>query len=490
MSIKIKINGREIECEPGKTILQVALSSGIYIPHFCYHPRLSIKGSCRMCLVWIEKRPKLEIACNTVVADGMVIETDNEAVRKARRAVLEFNLKNHPIDCPICDKAGECTLQDFYMAYDAEPSRLSPRDQKVKKGKRIPMGPTLVLDQERCVMCHRCIRFMREIAKNDCITDARRGDRTIITTFPGEVVDDPYSMNLIDICPVGAWTGRDFRFKKRVWLLSKCPSICPFCARGCNIFIEHEKDIVYRITPRVNEQVNKSWLCDEGRLAYKALNENRLTRALLRNGKELKEVSMGSALSYGAKLLNEHQGKILGIVSASASLEEAELFKKLIQSAGGELAIHRRKEGKDDFLLRRADRDSNLRGLKQLGIDRAVGEAIVKAELVVVLESLYSEPVSSELGKKMIVLSPRRSEMVESALLSLPIGAYAEIEGTFVNCDGISQRFYPGLQLKGDAKAGVDMIRFLGKKMGIDLQLSMESARSADACVAPVSESE
>jgi len=470
MAIKIKINGREIETEAGKTVLQAALSAGIYIPHYCYHPRLSIKGSCRMCLVYVEKRPKLEIACNTVVQEGMAVETGNEEVEKARQAVLEFMLKNHPVDCPICDKAGECQLQDYYMQYDAEPSRLCLLDQKVKKGKRIPMGPTLVLDQERCIMCHRCIRFMIEVANNECITDARRSDRTVISSFPGEMVDDPYSLNLTDICPVGAWTSKDFRFKKRVWLLTKSPSICPFCSRGCNIFIDHEKGMVFRLRPRENEDVNKSWLCDEGRLAYPAINQNRLLRALSRNGGTLQEISVESALSYSAKLIGDHQGKILGMVSASASLEEAESFKKLIQAAGGEVACHRRKEGRDDFLLRRADRDANLKGLQKLGIDRPVGEGIVKAELLVVLESLFSEPVNGVLGKKMIAISPKRSELVEGALVALPIAAYSEAEGSFINFAGKAQKFYPALPLKGDAKPGVWMIKALAKKLGREIK--------------------
>jgi len=469
MGVKIKINGRELETEQGKTVLQVALEAGIYIPHYCYHPQLSIKGSCRMCLVYIEKRPKLEIACNTRVEEGMVVETETEEVKKARQAVLEFMLKNHPVDCPICDKAGECLLQDYYMIYDRMQSRLDARDGKVKKGKRISMGPTLVLDQERCIMCQRCIRFMREVARNECLTDARRGEQTIIVTFPGEVVDDPYSLCLTDICPVGAWTSKDFRFKKRVWFLTKSPSICPFCARGCNIFIDHENQVVYRIRPRENQAVNQSWDCDEGRLAYKALNDNRLSRALLKEGSELKEVNIEVGLSSGVKILGEHKKRILGIISASASLEEADAFKKLIQGVGGEVAVHKRKPGKDDFLLKRADRDSNLRGFQQLGIDQPVREDIVKSELLVVLESLYSEPVDGTSGKKMVVLSPKRGEMVEKAILSLPIAAYAETEGSFVNFEGITQKFYPALGLKGDAKPGVWVIKELAKRLGVEI---------------------
>ncbi len=469
MSMKLKINGREIEAEPGKTVLQVALAAGIYIPHYCYHPRLTIKGSCRMCLVQIEKMPKLQISCATTVAEGMVVTTDNPEVKKAQQATLEFMLKNHPVDCPICDKAGECTLQDYYMAYDAAASRLDPKDKKVRKGKRAPMGETLVLDQERCVMCHRCIRFMAEVAQNECLTDARRTDRTLITTFPGEVVNDPYSLNLTDICPVGAWTGKDFRFRKRVWLLTKCPSICPFCARGCNTFLDHEKGTAYRLRPRENDAVNKSWLCDEGRLAYRAINENRLDRALIREGGGLKELSVEAALSQAVRLIRDFHGKVLGAVSASASLEEAESFKKLLAGLGAEVVCFRRREGKDDFLLRKADRDSNRNGMAKLGIDRPVGDAIVKAELVIALESLYSEGIAGAAGRKMVALSPKRSELVESATIALPISAYAESEGTYINSQGMAQKFYPAMRLKEDAQPGAKMIRELGKKLGVEI---------------------
>lgn len=468
-TVKIKVNGRELLVEQGKTVLQAALEAGIYIPHFCYHPRLKIRGSCRMCLVYIEKTPKLQIACATTVTEGMVVETEHEEVRKARQAVLEFMLKNHPVDCPICDKAGECTLQNYYMDYDFRPSRLSSRDKKVKKGKRISMGPTLVLDQERCIMCHRCIRFMREVAKNECLTDARRGDRTLITSFPGEQVIDPYSLNLTDICPVGAWTGKDFRFKKRVWFLTSSPSVCPFCARGCSIFLDHEKGTVYRLRPRENEAVNKSWLCDEGRLAYQAINVNRLEQALEKTGGVLKEVSLEAGLNAVAGLLSGNKGKILGIISASATLEEGMLFKNLVKGLGGKVAYHRRKEGADDFLLRRADRDSNRKGLSSLGIDELSGQDIVKFEIVILMESLYSEPVSGVSGKQMIVLGPKRSEMVESATVALPIASYAETSGTYLNFEGRAQEFRPALALKGASRPGVSLLADLARRLGLEI---------------------
>jgi len=469
MAVKIKINGRELSVEPGKTVLSAALDAGIFIPHFCYHPRLKVRGSCRMCLVYIEKTPKLQISCATAVAEGMVVETDNDEVRKARQAVLEYMLKNHPVDCPICDKAGECTLQNYYMEYDKAASRLSKHDRKVKKGKRLPMGKTLVLDQERCVLCHRCIRFMREVANNDCLTDARRGDRTVITTFPGEPVDNPYSLNLADICPVGAWTGKDFRFKKRVWFLTSSPSVCPFCARGCNIFIDHEKGIVWRLRPRENNAVNQCWMCDEGRLAYQAINDNRLSKAFEKEEGGRKEISMAAGISAAARLMAESRGNIFGIISASATLEEAELFKKLIKAMDGVVGYERRKEGQDDPLLKRADRDANLKGISGLGIDRIAGEGIVKAELIVVLESLYSEPINGASGKKAVVLSPKLSELAQGAAVGIPIAAYSETKGAFVNFEGKNQKFEAALELIGDARPGTWALMELARKLGLEI---------------------
>ena len=466
---KVFINGTEFEVVPGTTVLQAALLNGIYVPHFCFHPHLPISGCCRMCLVDIEGMPKQQIACATTVAEGMKVQTESPAVIKSRQIVMEFTLKNHPLDCPICDKAGECTLQDYYMNYDATASRLDPKDKKVRKGKRAPMGETLVLDQERCVLCHRCIRFMSEVANNDCLTDAKRGERTVITTFPGDLVDNPYSLNLADICPVGAWTGKDFRFKKRVWFMTKSPSICPFCSRGCNIFIDHEKGTVWRLRPRENNAVNQCWMCDEGRLAYKAINEKRLTKAFEKEGSGRKELSMGAGLSAAAGLMAGSKGKILGVLSASATLEEAELFKKLIRALDGALGYERRKEGKDDAFLKRADRDANQKGISGLGIDRLAGEGIVKAGLLVVLESLYSEPVNGASGKKSVVLSPKLSEMAQDSAVCIPIASFAETGGTFVNFEGKAQKFEAGLELKGEAGPGERVLRELAKKLGLEL---------------------
>lgn len=227
----INLDGKIIEFKPGQTIIEAARDHGIEIPHFCWHPELSVSGNCRICLVEVEKMPKLVIACSTLASEGMIVHTKNEKVIAAQNAVMEFLLINHPLDCPICDEAGECKLQDYAYKYSVGESRFV--EEKVHKDKRVPLGPRVMFDGERCISCSRCIRFCDEIAKDPELTFTKRGDRVTIVTYPGEEMDNPYSMNTIDICPVGALTSRDFRFKARVWDMSSTNSICIGCSRGC-----------------------------------------------------------------------------------------------------------------------------------------------------------------------------------------------------------------------------------------------------------------
>ncbi|MBP1654683.1 MAG: nuoG, partial [Bacteroidetes bacterium] len=248
--VTVTIDGKQIQANPGQTIIEVARDHGMEIPHFCWHPKLSVAGNCRMCLVEVEKNPKLAIACSTQVAEGMVVHTANERVIRARHAVMEFLLINHPLDCPICDEAGECKLQDYAYSHSIGASRFE--EDKVHKPKRVELGPNVLLDTERCIMCSRCVRFCDEIAKKPQLTFTQRGDHVELTTFPGEQLDNPYAMNTIDICPVGALTSRDFRFKARVWEMSATESVCPGCSRGCNIFVWVRNNEILRLTPRFN----------------------------------------------------------------------------------------------------------------------------------------------------------------------------------------------------------------------------------------------
>ncbi|RYF09073.1 MAG: 2Fe-2S iron-sulfur cluster binding domain-containing protein, partial [Deltaproteobacteria bacterium] len=271
---QVTIDGKALEFSPGESVIQAATRQDIEIPHYCWHPRLSIAANCRMCLVEVEKAPKLVPACQTECKDGMVVHTANDKVRQAQRSVSEFLLVNHPIDCPICDQAGECKLQDYYMKFQLAPSRM--REAKVRKRKLQRLGPHVTYDAERCIVCTRCVRFMEEVPKDRQLGVFNRGDHSVIGTAPGQPLDNPYALNTVDVCPVGALTSNVFRFKQRVWNLKRSPSVCPGCAKGCNVHVDQRASQVYRLLPRENEAVNKSWMCDEGRLTYNRANENRL----------------------------------------------------------------------------------------------------------------------------------------------------------------------------------------------------------------------
>src|SRR5436309_8148262 len=301
----LEIDGQRIEVPDGLTVIQAAERLGIEIPHYCWHPGLSIAGNCRMCLVEIEKNPKLQIACNTRVADGMVVHTTSEKTKAAQRAVLEFLLINHPIDCPVCDQAGECKLQEYYMDYDRQRSRI-PLPEKVHKKKAKPIGPLVILDQERCILCSRCVRFVDEVTHTSELAFYQRGDHVELDLAPGKVLDNPYSGNVVDICPVGALTNRDFRFRARVWYLERTESVCGACANGCNIEFYQREDHIYRFQPRENDAVNQYWMCDAGRTSYRALQgEGRLQQPLVRGAEEFAPATWESVLGAVAARLGQ-----------------------------------------------------------------------------------------------------------------------------------------------------------------------------------------
>ena len=456
---KIKINGRELEVAEGITILEAALSNGIYIPHFCYHPHLAISGNCRMCLVDVKPGPpKLSISCATTVAEGMEIETENEKVRAARAAVMEFILKNHPLDCPICDQAGECVLHEYYMKYDLKPSRLLSPEDKVKKQKRRRLGKHVVLDSERCILCTRCIRFVRNVSGDESLAMVKRSDKMEITTFPGKTVDNPYSLCLTDVCPVGAWTSADFRFKQRVWFLQPSASICPHCSRGCNIWIDHRSEEAFRIRPRVNVQVNEAWACDEGRLNYHLINDDRLTVPRVNNGSGQKEASWKEALKAAGELMAEAGENLSVIVSASLSLEEGKALLSLQEILGAKLMLNTGTPGWEDNLLRQSDRNANTKGLAGLGIAEPLDTGIDESAVVVLFETLGSAPLPEGLPAPAVVISPSVTPAVKAAKVALPAASYAETAGTVVNSMGLSQSYAPALKPKDQALSHSEII--------------------------------
>ncbi len=465
-------------------VIEVALRNGIDVPHFCWHPALSVSGNCRMCLVEIERTPKLAIACSTPVADGQIIHVNNERATKAREAVMEFLLINHPLDCPICDEAGQCKLQDYAYAHGRGESRFT--EMKTHKEKRVPFGPEVLFDGERCISCSRCIRFSEEVAGQGVLTFVERGDHVTIETFPGTELDNPYAMNVIDICPVGALTSRDFRFKSRVWDMSFNESICPGCSRGCNVHLGVRNNEILRMEPRTNMKVNQYWMCDAGRLGeFPYVNTNRISRPIiLREGKGV-EVSWDEACQeVAARLRAFKPAEIAFIGSSHATCEENHLLVRFAREVLGshsiDLVEHVDASFADD-LLRRADRTPNLRGARAVGVVPDKSGADLKGILDGVIngriKALYlldqDLPVSDALAKALqnlpllVVHASNPTIATRLAHVILPVSTYAEKEGTYVNGDGLVQHFTPAIVTQENQRnMGMKMSRL--DKFGAD----------------------
>jgi len=460
--VKITIDGKQYEVENNLTIIQAAKQNGIHIPHFCWHPHLSVSGNCRVCLVEVEKMPKLVIACATQVAEGMVVQTNSERVMKARNAVLEFILINHPLDCPICDEAGECKLQDYAYKYSVGQSRFE--FEKVRKPKRVELGPNVMLDTERCIMCSRCIRFCDEIAKKPQLTFTQRGDHVELTTFPGEQLDNPYSMNVIELCPVGALTSRDFRFKARVWDMSSTDTVCVGCARGCNMKMWVRNNEVLRLTPRNNPAVNDYWMCDYGRLkTFKHVNAvNRIKAPMVRKEGRLVEVGWDEAIAkVGFELKNFKKNEIAALGSAYSTNEDNYLLTKLMNHLGVkriDFVPHIKKGEQDDFLIRE-DKTPNSVGTREVGVrpeSAEFGFASILNEiragnikaLYVIDDDIASDPVIVEALLKLdflVVHASNDNELTKLADVVLASSTYAEKYGTFTNFQGRVQRNKPAI---------------------------------------------
>ncbi|HLG14503.1 MAG TPA: 2Fe-2S iron-sulfur cluster-binding protein [Blastocatellia bacterium] len=467
---KFTINGQEVEARDGQTIIQAAEEIGVDIPHYCYHPDLPIDGNCRMCLVDVERMPKLTPACATVVTEGMVVRTNNERVKEAVRGVLEFLLVNHPVDCPVCDQAGECRLQDYYMVYGLHTSEI-PLGMKVRKRKVIDLGPMVVLDQERCVLCSRCVRFCDHVTGTGELQFFGRGDHVAIGTFEDRPLENAYSGNVVDICPVGALTSRDFRFKCRVWFLHGADSVCGGCSTGCSVRIDHRDGTIFRLLPRRNPEVNKSWLCDEGRMSFHALSTgSRIVQPKVKGpagvptAARWDEViaSINSRLKETAAA--HGSGSIIGIGSASATNEALFLFKRYLSDRLGATRFEFRLDGEDrrvaereDDLLRRTDKHPNSMGAMKLGlmdaelggIEGAISAARagrIKAGVIIYLKPLVARPGDdaaearvAELVRSLeysVVLAAHEADWQSAASVLLPIAAWSEEEGTYTNYEG------------------------------------------------------
>ena len=374
MSIAITINDKQFTAEQGQTVMELAQQHDIYIPHFCWHPGLSVAGVCRFCMVEVEGRPKLEIACNLPITEGMQVRTDSEQVKDAHKWALEFHLINHPLDCPICDQAGECGLQDYYMQVGKYQAQMT--QDKVLKPKKLDVGTDLVLDTERCILCSRCVRFEDEVTKTGGLGIFDRGDRSIIGTYQDKRIEHDYTTNLVDICPVGAFTSKDFRFKKRVWFTKDVQTVCPGCATGCAVDLAYNAELkrYYRLKPRFSE-VNGHWMCNFGRGMYEHANvEQRLLSAYTAAADEADQAMVKTETAQVVQALAtqlQQAQKVALLVTPQYTVEDyRSLFAFFVKQLGN-TEIHQWRSRQEDVskfdgILWRGDQNPNSRGLLEV----------------------------------------------------------------------------------------------------------------------------
>jgi NADH-quinone oxidoreductase subunit G len=535
--IKVKVDGREIEVPrlmadwSGKlmptTMIQACELAKTDVPHYCYHPKLPVAGNCRMCLVEfgtpalgpdrkpvlnpdgsvkIAKSPRPAIACATPISPGMEIYTATPGVKQMREGVLEFLLINHPLDCPICDQAGECKLQEYSVDYGQSASRFV--EPKVHKPKSVDLGPRIMLDDERCILCTRCIRFTKDIAGDDALGIVNRGSYNTLTNYPGKPFDNNYTLNTVDICPVGALTSKDFRFQMRVWFLKETKGICTSCATGCNIIVSSREEKIYRYTPRENDAVNGPWMCDAGRLNYKWIHrEDRLKDVLVREvGQASRQSHSSEKLETGATpvlrkttwtaALNEigdnlkkaPAGSVAIVASARQTNEELWLLSKLKSKLGATSdSIPRIGEG--DKLLVSADKNPNSNGARLTGIcftdmgtnlpkiADGIRSGSIKT-LIVFGEDVTKHGIGADLLAKLetlIVSDILPNETTKLAHYLLPGCAHVEKRGTFTNTKGRVQKLMKAVEAPGDARAEWEFLHDLVHNItGQDGFLTME----------------
>jgi NADH-quinone oxidoreductase subunit G len=491
----VEIDGVWYQFPRGTRVIEACAQAGVFVPRYCYHKKLSSPGNCRMCLIEMgmpklgpDRKPELgtdgkpvinwiprpQISCAQDVSDGMGVRTNSPLVEECRRGVMEFLLINHPLDCPICDQAGECELQEFSVEYGGPASRFL--EHKVKKPKNVELGPRVTLDDERCILCSRCVRFCQEIAKDDVLGFVDRGSHTVLTAHPGKRLENNYSLNTVDICPVGALTSSDFRFKMRVWFLKETKSICTSCATGCNTIIGAREDVIYRQTPRENDAVNSSWMCDYGRLNFGYIeSERRLLEPRMLSGEKLVPVAWPIAIGQAAAQLKHCQGWEVAIVaSGRMTNEELWLTGQLAKTLGVRwIDIVPRFDQGDDILLS-ADRNPNANGARLLGITAQPGAQLpaiadaVKSGTVRAFLVLGENPtkfgISLEALKQLpslIVMDILSNVATENATVVLPAFAFAEKRGSMINGDGRLQRLNRAVRAPGQARDDWEILRDL-----------------------------
>ena len=478
--ITLTINGESVTVPPGTTVIEAARRAGYEVPSFCYHPGLSRPATCRMCLVEASSRSKLIASCCAQVQAHEDYNTASATVRENQRTILELMLRHHPIDCAICDQSGDCTLQDHYFAYSLQESRV--QSPKIRGPKAIPLSDQILYDSERCILCTRCVRFFDEITRTRELAVIRRGDRVHITTEPGQPLTSPYQMNIVDLCPVGALTSRDFRFKCRAWFLETAASVCDQCARGCNLYIDHHGGKAQRIRPRENRHVNDWWMCDVGRSSVDPHRQARLLEPLIGPKREPRPSAWDDAATVVRRaVMGVHSAQIALILGATVPNETAYAVRRLcakrLPDARPFLAS--RPDGRaEDGLLVRNDRNPNRRGLAvlfgelppvtELPAHLVAGEVTHVVSICAPLQPELADAIV-ERAEFTVALSAHTDALVSRADVALPVRTHLEHDGTFVSFTGHVQRFCRVVPAPGEAVAGWRAVARLAAAMGVDL---------------------
>jgi NADH-quinone oxidoreductase subunit G len=493
--MNVQINGVWHEFPEGMRVIEACEKAGSYVPRYCYHKKLSSPGNCRMCLIemglpkmgpdrkpergadgkpLINWMPRPQISCAQNVTDGMGIRTDSPLAQECRKSVMEFLLINHPLDCPICDQAGECRLQEFSVEYGRADSRFL--ESKIKKPKNIELGPRVTLDDERCILCSRCIRFCQEVAQDDVLGFIDRGSHSVLTAHPGKRLENNYSLNTVDICPVGALTSSDFRFQMRVWFLKETKSFCTSCATGCNTLIGTREDVIYRQTPRENDAVNSSWMCDYGRLNFDYLqSEKRLLQPEILSGDKLIPADWSVAIAHAAAQLKHFSGgEIAVLASGRMTNEELWLTAQLAKMLGVELIDIVPRFGPGDDILLSADRNPNTNGAMLLGVTSNPGARIpdivegVASGRVRALVALGENPIEIGLTvaqltalQSFVVMNILSDDSTSAATALLPSFGFAEKRGSMINGKGRLQRLNRAVRGPGQARDDWEILRDL-----------------------------
>ncbi len=459
--VSVTIDGMTVQVPKGTSIIEAAKQAGVLVPHYCYHPSLPSPAVCRMCLVEVEKAPKLMPACVTTVAEGQVVHTDSEQARKARTGVLEFLLINHPLDCPICDQAGECELQDYTFQEGRESTRYS--DYAKRYNPVEDFGPDVLYVANRCILCTRCVRFMEDVAGEPVLNVSERGDRAYIGIDDGHLLDHAWAGNVVDLCPVGSLISKDFLHKARAWDLDKTASVCTGCSQGCNTMIDTRDNTVVRLRPRPNLDVNRHFICDHGRMNYRWMNRgDRIEAPLLREGSRHVATDWAGALMRFAELA-ARGGSTVVLASGNASLEALGMLKLLLKKAALTLAVQvpladseQPLKGIPNLALRR-ERAANGDGARLLGYSTEWQAAVKRApvaDLVVLLDVTLTDAEAAQVGgaAAVVVLGTLQGQELPAAQLILPVTTVAEEHGAFVNRDLRLQRYQQARSAPGMAR--------------------------------------